>query len=146
MHRHGNYEKPDEPKAIAPPGFAEPETLVNFAGAPEVPVKLVNRNAHSEKQHPVTAGWIYVLVNSGLPELVKIGSTTRTVDERILELSRATGVPTRYICAYKFAVADPLAAEIRIHEALAKHRYNDDREFFLMSATDAIDAIRSILQ
>lgn len=38
------------------------------------------------------AGWLYVLSTRELKELLKIGMTTRSVEQRVQEINRATGV------------------------------------------------------
>jgi len=73
---------------------------------------------------------IYVLTNESLPDLVKIGRTERSVEERIVELSSASGVPTPFRVFRTFAVPDSADAEARIHERLRESRVADNREFF----------------
>ena len=41
-------------------------------------------------------GYVYVLINSSMPNLVKIGKTTKDPNERVKELSSATGVATPF--------------------------------------------------
>lgn len=45
-------------------------------------------------------GFLYVLANSAMPNMVKVGKTTRSSLERAEELSRATGLPTPFIVIY----------------------------------------------
>jgi hypothetical protein len=91
-------------------------------------------------------GYIYVLVNSSMPDLCKIGMTTRTPEERAAELSKTTGVATPFIVAYYTQVADCSVAERRIHERLAYARVRSGREFFRMDATTAIEIIRELCE
>ena len=42
------------------------------------------------------AGWIYVLSTREIPDLLKIGMTTRSVEERVKEINGATGVAIPY--------------------------------------------------
>jgi hypothetical protein len=60
-------------------------------------------------------GWIYVLVNSSLPGLVKVGRTSRSTQERVAELSAATGVPTPFVLAFDQEFEDCVAAEQSVH-------------------------------
>ncbi len=42
-------------------------------------------------------GYVYVLMNSSMRGLVKIGKTEREPEERAKELSASTGVPTPFM-------------------------------------------------
>lgn len=88
-------------------------------------------------------GYIYVMVNPSLPNLVKIGKTTREPNERAKELSSATGVPTPFILVYYKPFKDCHLAEIVIHHFFEEKgtRINGNREFFQVSTTEAIDII-----
>jgi len=77
-------------------------------------------------------GWVYILVNSSIPNLVKVGCTTRPPAERATELSGATGVATPFIVAFEQEFADCVAAERAIHAELDRRgrRAAPNREFF----------------
>lgn len=77
-------------------------------------------------------GWIYVLVNSSIPGLVKVGRTTRSPLERVAELSAATGVPTPFVLAFDQDFEDCIAAEHSVHAELERRglRIAANREFF----------------
>jgi tetratricopeptide (TPR) repeat protein len=77
-------------------------------------------------------GFLYVLANSAMPGLVKVGKTTRTPSERAGELSGVTGIPTPFIVIYEQLFQDCDAAETFVHTYLAQkgHRVSDAREFF----------------
>ena len=91
------------------------------------------------------AEFIYVLENSSMPGLVKIGRTERSVSERVGELSSHTGVPISFTVVKEFTVENSVAAEKIIHERLSDFRVSNNREFFKMEADDAIDIIESLL-
>ena len=76
--------------------------------------------------------YIYILLNPALKNLVKIGRTSRTPEERAQELSAATGVPQPFIVAYESLVSDGVVAESLIHAELSRdgYRLNEAREFF----------------
>lgn len=80
-----------------------------------------------------SAGYVYALSNEALiRNLYKIGKTVRSAEDRAWEIYvGATGVPAPYRVALAFRVSNCDVAEARVHEALAAHRYNSDREFFL---------------
>ena len=40
------------------------------------------------------SGYIYVLINNSMENLVKVGKTSRDAESRAKELSSVTGVPT----------------------------------------------------
>jgi hypothetical protein len=93
-------------------------------------------------------GHVYILVNSALPNLVKIGRTTKTPKERASELS-STGTPGKFIVAYSVLVSDCSFLEKKMHEYFSSIRHSNDREFFEVPVQMAIDKLiefsRSIL-
>lgn len=90
-----------------------------------------------------SSGYVYVLLNQSLPGCVKIGKTTRDTATRAVELSSATGVPTPFMVAYEAYFDDCDHAEAYIHALLevAGVRLADNREFFTLSASEAINAV-----
>jgi DNA segregation ATPase FtsK/SpoIIIE-like protein len=90
--------------------------------------------------------FIYVLENSSMPGLVKIGRTERSVSERVNELSSHTGVPTGFVVVKEYTVANSVEAERIIHVRLSDYRVADNREFFKMEAEDAMEIIESMLE
>jgi tetratricopeptide (TPR) repeat protein len=88
-------------------------------------------------------GFLYVLANSAMPGLVKVGKTTRTPSERAGELSGVTGIPTPFIVIYEQLFQDCSAAETFVHTYLAQkgHRISDAREFFNAPSNIVIKAI-----
>ncbi|MGZ8245619.1 GIY-YIG nuclease family protein [Methylomagnum sp.] len=88
-------------------------------------------------------GYIYVLANSSMPNVVKIGKTNRTPSERAQELSKVTGVPTPFIVVYEKLVGDPEGMESFVHTLLADkgYRLSENREFFTAPVSIVIEAI-----
>lgn len=76
------------------------------------------------------AGWIYLLSTREMPDLLKIGMTTRSVEERLREINGATGVAFPFGVRRCWRTRDPATAERQIHQALGQHRIRADREFF----------------
>lgn len=77
-------------------------------------------------------GIVYVLTNSAMPGLVKIGMTTReSIDTRMKELY-STGVPVPFDCVYACEVkaSDCAKIEKALHKAFEPNRINANREFF----------------
>ncbi len=99
--------------------------------------------------HPEAAleqGWIYVLVNSSIPGLVKVGRTTRSAHERAAELSAATGVATPFVLAFEQAFADCETAERDIHAELDRRglRVAPNREFFHGSPAEIVRLVLEV--
>jgi hypothetical protein len=88
-------------------------------------------------------GYVYVLSNSKMPGLVKIGRTNQ-VDQRARELSRQTGVPTDFAVEAKFASHAP-----EEHESEIKRRLHSKRivgkEFFEMDLGEAIRIVQAVV-
>ena len=75
-------------------------------------------------------GFIYCLSNPAFKDdMVKIGLTLRTVEERCREL-RTTGVPLPFVVEFAKQVENPAEKEKYLHMLLAESRISDDREFF----------------
>lgn len=83
------------------------------------------------------------MINPSYEGLVKIGKTTREPEERVKELSAATGVATPFILVYKRLFQDCHTAESNIHTVLTDkgHRVSESREFFRIDITDAINTL-----
>lgn len=88
-------------------------------------------------------GYIYVLMNPSLQNMVKIGKTTRTPEERAKELSASTGVPTPFVVVYSNMFEDCSIAENFIHTYLESKgfRVSTNREFFEIPINEAIDSV-----
>lgn len=87
-------------------------------------------------------GIVYVLTNEAMPGYVKIGKTTTSVEQRILELSRSTAVPLPFECYYAAKVSDVSKVEEAFHDAFGDHRINPRREFFSISPERIVAILR----
>lgn len=86
---------------------------------------------------------VYVFTNPAMPDCVKIGKTSRDkVEQRLKELSRPTGVPVAFKCAYAAEVEDAATVEEALHKAFAVDRLNPSREFFTTEPQRIIDTIK----
>ena len=77
-------------------------------------------------------GIVYVLTNSAMPGIVKIGMTQRAdLEQRMKELY-GTGVPVPFECAYacKVSADKTKLLEQALHTAFGPYRVNPKREFF----------------
>lgn len=78
----------------------------------------------------MSRGYVYILTNEAMPGLVKIGMTTRSVEQRVHELN-TTGIPFPFDIYDSFVCPKCDEVEQEVHKALAECRVNDGREFFL---------------
>ena len=85
---------------------------------------------------------IYILTNQFMPDLVKIGKTNSTLEERMRNLSSHTGVPVPFECYYACEVEDSDKVEKGLHDGFLEQRVNPRREFFKISP----ERVRAILK
>ena len=78
-----------------------------------------------------------------MPELIKIGHTTRTARERANELY-TTGVPEPFEVAHEFPCEDHERLGREIQQKLAPYRYDVNREFFMYSADAAYQLLKNL--
>ena len=88
--------------------------------------------------------YVYILYNKSMPQIYKIGYTEAHPSQRAAELSRATGVPTKYIAVGYCETRDPQNDEKKIHDALKKFRVNLKREHFRVSLIEAVKAMQDV--
>ena len=89
------------------------------------------------------SGYVYVLSNPKMQGLLKIGFSTRKVEERAAELSAATGVPAPFEIEAYFCSTNPEDDERHIHAALERQRVTG-REFFEIGTMEAIQVMGAI--
>lgn len=88
-------------------------------------------------------GYVYILLNSSLPNMVKIGRTTKPPELRATELS-STGTPGRFIVAYSVLVENCVEVEAEMHAIYAARRHTNNREFFEVDSSSAIVTLNEI--
>lgn len=88
------------------------------------------------------SGILYVLTNAFMPGLVKIGCTYGNVEDRIYDLSSATGVPVAFQCHFAARVPDVITKEKTLHQLFSDKRVNPRREFFEVAPEKVVLAIR----
>jgi len=93
----------------------------------------------------MSVGYIYVLSNSAMPDLIKIGFTNRDVNDRAQELSAATGVPTPFEIEYYCLTRNVENIEAEVHKRLSKYQH-PGKEFFSISLAQAVNVIDSLIQ
>lgn len=87
-------------------------------------------------------GFVYVLGNTSMPGIYKIGMTEKAPMERLEQLSMATACPTPFWLAMYIQVENPKDAEHQVHQELSHARINRSREFFRSSLREIGLAIR----
>lgn len=92
--------------------------------------------------------YIYILINPSLKGLLKIGRTDRSPEERAIELSNSSNMPTPFIVAYDEEVPDSQIAEKLVHDELMQQgfRVSDSREFFSIPLKNAIQVVSQVAQ
>jgi hypothetical protein len=92
-------------------------------------------------------GFVYILLNPSFIDIIKIGKTTRTSEERAKELYQKgkTSIPTKFVVAYENEVSDCDLVESIVHKKLGKYSLNPDREFFNLPLKQAIKTIEGVI-
>ena len=90
-------------------------------------------------------GCVYILINPAMPDLIKIGYTTRTAEVRANELYKdAFGVPKPFVVVHTNDCEEPQKLEAAVHKELTAYRINKDREFFEYPADDAYQLVKKL--
>jgi len=84
----------------------------------------------------MSRGYVYILTNEAMPGLVKIGKTTRSVEQRAAELTH-TGIPFPFDVVAQAYSPDCSELEQWVHGQLSDCRVNTQREFFLCDVLKA---------
>jgi hypothetical protein len=93
----------------------------------------------------MAVGYVYILSNSAMGKLLKIGFTCGSVERRARELSGATGVPGAFVVEYFHISEDIEEIETLVHAELNGLRYSGNREFFDASVSDAVAVIQRLI-
>jgi hypothetical protein len=88
--------------------------------------------------------YVYVLVNKSVPNMVKIGMTTNTPDQRARQISAATGVATPWIPVYSFSCYRSDLLEEEVHQHFNYCRINTHREMFEIDSHTAQKVIEEL--
>jgi hypothetical protein len=79
----------------------------------------------------MSAGYVYCITNPSMPDLVKIGMTTRTVEERLEEANcNSTWTPFPYQLEFAKWVLHAEQREHTLHRIFHSQRVNPKREWF----------------
>ncbi len=85
-------------------------------------------------------GWVYVITNKAMSNLVKVGFTLKDPDLRANELNH-TGTPHPYVVEYEVLVDNPRDIEQATHKYL--HSKKEGKEWFRCAPEEAIAWIKS---
>jgi ssDNA-binding Zn-finger/Zn-ribbon topoisomerase 1 len=86
-------------------------------------------------------GWVYIISNKAMPEILKIGYSTKDPKLRAEELNH-TGSPHPYVVEYEILIEEPYQIEQRIHKMLSATK--EGKEWFRCSVKEATAAISLI--
>ena len=88
------------------------------------------------------SGIIYILSHEAMPNLLKIGFTERTIEERVKELA-STGVPGKFTVELYFATDNAPMFEMVLHKSLSEYHY--EKEFFTVDVKTVIHVIHNLI-
>jgi T5orf172 domain len=91
-------------------------------------------------------GKIYILSTRENRNILKIGYTNRTVEERVKEINSATGVFIPYGVRAMWIIKSAREVESELHTLLSPFRIREDREFFQMDFKEAFKFISSYIR
>lgn len=90
---------------------------------------------------------VYILTNSAMPDLIKIGFTAGDAADRAAQISQGTGVPAPFAVEWFIETTTAESAynvERAVHRALTNHRINNNREFFKITVAQAAGKIEDL--
>lgn len=90
--------------------------------------------------------WVYVLTNTSMPGLCKIGFTKNKPSERVKQINSATGVAVDFVVEWAFPCFNAHDVEKQIHRYLQDNgfRVNNKKEFFNISVDEAKAVVKRI--
>ena len=80
-----------------------------------------------------------------MPGIIKIGYTTKTINQRTTELCSSAGVPGSFDVFTCWEVFDPQKVEHKVHSALNAFRISPDKEFFEIRPSVAKEHIEKMM-
>ena len=87
-------------------------------------------------------GWVYIITTKSMPNLVKVGFSTKDPELRTAELNNA-GNSYPYEVAYDVLVNEPRDVEQIAHGLLKNKGVHENQEWFNCSIDTAVDAIKN---
>lgn len=129
-------------KLFPPPIIITPQTIISD---PLFKEELSKSNYFAKSNQKINNNKeiVYILSNPSMPELIKIGRTNRSVEERLKELNN-TSLPTQFSVEHIIETSNSKYLEKMIHKNFDDHRVNDNREFFRIDPKIVIEYANSI--
>jgi hypothetical protein len=87
-------------------------------------------------------GIVYVLTNSAMPGLTKIGKTNQEDIQTRMSQLYTTGVPVQFDCVFACQVKDCGVVESALHNAFGNTRVNPKREFFQIEPERVVSILK----
>lgn len=84
-------------------------------------------------------GWVYVITTKAMPDLVKVGYTSKDPESRAQELY-TTGTPHPFVVDYEVLVENPFQIEQRVHRDLKI--VHENKEWFRCTVEESVIAIK----
>jgi hypothetical protein len=103
------------------------------------------KKKYGSKKSPFSTGHIYVLQNTSVPGVFKIGFTERSVADRLNEINSSSGVISPWQVRDFWFTQNPYLVEQEIHRRLDEFRVEDNREGFAVNFMVARDVIFEVL-
>ena len=90
--------------------------------------------------------WVYVLTNTSMPGLCKIGFTKNKPSERVKQINSATGVAVDFVVEWAYPCFNAHDVEKQVHKYLQDNgfRVNNKKEFFNISVDEAKSVVQRI--
>ena len=88
--------------------------------------------------------FVYILSNSTMPGLCKIGYTKNDPGKRAKQINAATGVALDFNVEWAFPCYNGFDLEQEVHSYLEQFRVNKNREFFQISVEEAKSVIERL--
>lgn len=88
-------------------------------------------------------GWVYVISNLAIPNLVKIGFSMKDPQYRAMDFD-GTGVPYSYVVEWDILIDEPRLVEQATHQLLKEKK--EAKEWFRCSVIEAIQAVKKAAQ
>lgn len=115
--------------------------------AKEKLAEIANRDADVDyRLANLKSGWVYVISNPALPNMVKIGVTRRLDFTKRVDELNAAGVPYNFVINGVTFSDDCFALETALHQyydIVRVNKENRHKEFFRVDANDVLDVMKN---
>lgn len=105
--------------------------------------RYIGSHNSDESRKNGLGGYVYILTNKQYPGNCKIGFTTSTPQQRLQKINGA-GVVNDWELAYYYKCSHPYDFEQAVHLKLTDVRIRNDREFFDIDLSEAIQLVKEM--